>query len=128
MPSSSLGAPPAGSGEPRSQTFDEDVDFEADDEGEGKENQPGGDDSIIDTEELEILQGIINPAASDKPLTTPKLGNKWGSGHLNGLGFSNSSGEDLDAKSVRNKKKGAMPSKWHPTLTSGPRKISTSSV
>ena len=111
MPSSSLGAPPAGSGEPRSQTFDEDVDFEADDEGEGKENQPGGDDSIIDTEELEILQGIINPAASDKPLTTPKSGDKWGSGHLDGLGLYDSSGEDMDAKGMWNKKKALKPVK-----------------
>ena len=80
MPSSSLGAPPADGGEPGSHTLDKDTEFEADDEGEGEENQPGGDDSVLDAEELEILQTIINPTAGDQSLTTPKSGEKRGFG------------------------------------------------
>ena len=92
------------------QTLDEDLDFEADNE----ENQPSGNDSVIDTEKLEILQGIINPTVGNQPLTTPKLCDKWSSGHLHGFGLSDSSGEDTDAKGVRNKKKGATHIKMVP--------------
>ena len=38
----------------------------------------------IDPQELEILEGIIDKAQCQKPLATPKLGNKQGSAHLNG--------------------------------------------
>ena len=111
VPSSSLGAPPADGEEAGSQPLDEDFDFAADDEGDSEENQPGGDDSVIDPRELEILQGIIKPPPSDQPLTMPKSGDKQGSGHLDGFGFSNSSGEDMDAKGIRSKKKGVTPIK-----------------
>ena len=58
-----------------------------------------------------ILQGIVNPGPGGQPPTMPKSGKKWDLAHLDGSGFSNSSGEDLDAKGVKNKKKGVMPTK-----------------
>ena len=113
MPSSSLGAPPVSSEEPGVQPLDKELDLglEADDEGDGKKNQPGGDNSIIDLQEVEILQGIVNPGPGRRPPTMPKSGDKWDSAHLNGSGSSDSSGEDLDAKGVKNKKKGVTPTK-----------------
>ena len=112
-PSSSLGAPPVGGEEPGAQPLDEELDLglEADDKGDGEKNQPGGDDSAIDLQEVEILQGIVNPGAGGQPLTMPKSGDKRGSAHLDSSLSSDSSGEDLDAKGIKNKKKGATPTK-----------------
>ena len=112
MPNSSLGAPPVSHEKPGTQPLDDELDLglEADDKGDGKKNQPG-DDSIIDLQELEILLGIVNPGPGSQPLAMPKSGNKQGSAHLDCSGFSNSSGKDLDAKGVMNKKKGATPTK-----------------
>ena len=87
------------------------MDFEADDEGDGEETQPGGDDSVIDTEEVTILQTIMNPMVGDLPPIMPKSGDKQGSRHLDNLGFSNSSGKDMDAKGTWSKKKVSMPVK-----------------
>ena len=112
-PSSSLGTPPLGSEEPEMQYLDEDLDagLEADNEGDGEKDQHGGDDSLIDASELEILQGLINPGANDQASIAPKSGEKWGSGHLDGSGSSDSSAEDLDTKGAWNRKKGLMPTK-----------------
>ena len=112
-PSSSLGAPPVGSEEPGAQPLNKELDLglEANNEGDREKNQPGGDDSVIDLQEVKILQGIVNPGPSRQPPTMPKLGDKQGLGHLNGSGSSDSSGEDLDAKGIKNKKKGATPTK-----------------
>ena len=129
-PSSSLGAPPVGSEEPGVQPLDEEMDLglEADDEGDGEKNQPHSNDSVIDLLQVEILQGIINPGANGQPLATPKLGDKWGSGHLDGTGFSNSSGEDLDTRASRTRRKGRCLLRRHPTPVSGLRKILMSSI
>ena len=112
-PSSSLGTPPLGGEEPEMQHLDKDLDagLEADDDGDREKDQHGGDDSLIDASELEILQGIINPGADDQVPIMPKSGEKRGLGHLDGSGFSDSSGEDLDAKSAQNRKKGSTPTK-----------------
>ena len=121
MPTSSLGMPPLGGEEPGMQPLDKNLDFglEPDDEGDSEKNQPGGDDSVINPRELETLQGIINPGPDDHPPTTPKSDDKWGLAHLDSSGSSDSSGEDLDAKGVWNRKKGATstkmasnPSQW----------------
>ena len=105
--------PSLGGEEPGMQPLDENLDLwlEADDEGDSKKNQPGGDDCIIDPAELEILQGIVNPGPNDQVLTTPKSVNKQGSAHLNGFGSSDSSNEDMDAKGTQNRKKRATPTK-----------------
>ena len=112
VPSSSFGAPPLGGEEPETQYLDEDLDagLEADDEGNGEKDH-GGDDSLINASELQILQGIINPGADDQASIAPKSGEKRGSGHLNGSGSSDSSAEDLDTKGAWNRKKGLMPTK-----------------
>ena len=67
VPSSSFGAPPLGNEEPEMQPLNEDLDLllEANDEGDGKNNWPGSDNSIINPSELEILQGIVNPGTND---------------------------------------------------------------
>ena len=93
--------------------FGEELDLghEADNAGDSEKNQPAGDDSVINLQEIEILQGIINPGPSQEPLSTPNLGDKPGSAHLDGSGSSDSSGEDLDTKGIRIKKKGVMPTK-----------------
>ena len=57
------------------------------------------------------MQGIVNPGPDSQPLATPKSGDKWGLAHLDGSAFSDSSGKDLDAKGIMNKKKGATPTK-----------------
>ena len=113
VPSSSLGAPPADNEELTMWPLHEELDLglKADEEGNSEKNQPGGDNSAIDLQEVKILQGIVNPGPSKQPLSMPKSGNKWGSAHLDSSGSCDSSGEDLDAKGVRNKKKGAMPTK-----------------
>ena len=112
VPSSSLGAPPVSREKPGAQPINDELDLglEADDVGDGKKNQPD-DDSIINLQEPEILQGIVNPGPSSQPLATPKSGDKWGLANLDGSTFSNSSGEDLDTKGIMNKKKGATPTK-----------------
>ena len=112
-PSSSLGAPPLDGEEPKICPLDEDLDvgLEADDEGDGEKDPREGDDSIIDASELEILKGIVNPGTNDQAPIMPKSGKKRGSGHLDGSVFSDLSGEDLDAKDARNRKKGLMPTK-----------------
>ena len=71
-----------------------------------------GQETLPDPSELELLQGIINPAAHNQPSPVPKSGNKRGPSHLDG-GFasSDSSVEDFDAKGARPKKKGLTPIK-----------------
>ena len=62
--------------------------------------------------ELELLQGIINPAAHNQPAPAPKSGDKRGPSHFDGgSASSDSSVEDLDAKGARPKKKGSTPMK-----------------
>ena len=112
-PSSSLGAAPVDDEERGLQLGDDNLDLgqEADDEGDG-EKDPAGDETLPDPSELEILQGIIDPAAHNQLPPAPKSGDKRGPSHLDG-GFasSDSSVEDLDAKGVRPKKKGSTPTK-----------------
>ena len=113
VPSSSLGTPPLEGEEPKMQPLDKDLDvgLDADDKGD-REKDPGkGNDSIIDATEVEILQGIINLGAQEQMPTMSKSSEKRGSGHLDGSISSDSSGEDLDAKDARNRKKGSMPIK-----------------
>ena len=112
VPSNSLGTHPADSGEHRLQPLDKDLDLglEADNGGNGEKNQPS-DDSVIDPRELKILRGIINMGPNNQQSIMPQSGDKWGSAHLDGSGSSDSSGEDLDTKGVRNRKKGVMPTK-----------------
>ena len=83
---------------------------EADDEEDG-EKDPTGDEILPDPSELELLQGIINPAAHNQLPPAPKSGDKRGPSHLDGgSASSDSSVEDLDAKGAR-PKKGSMPMK-----------------
>ena len=116
--SSALGTPPANDEERGLQPGDEEVDMglEADDEAEGKKETPG-DELLINPKEVELLNEIINPVIDDQAPTVPKSGNKWGSTHLDGgTRSSDSSGEDLDTKGVRIKKKVVMPTKaLHPS-------------
>ena len=107
-PSSSLGAAPVDNEERGSQLGDDNLDLgqEADDEGHG-EKDPAGDETLPDPSELELLQGIIDPAAHNQLPPAPKSGNKRGPSHLDGgSASSDSSVEDLDAKGVHPKKKG----------------------
>ena len=66
-PSSSLGTAPDEDKERGSLLGDDNLDMgqEADDEGEGKKD-PTGDETLPDPWELELLQGIINPAAQNQ--------------------------------------------------------------
>ena len=112
-PSSSLGAAPDEDKEHGSLLGDDNLDMgqEADDEGDG-EKDPTGEETLPDPSKLELLQGIINPAALNQPPLGPKSGNKRGPSHLDGgSASSDSSVEDLDAKGVRPKKKGSTPTK-----------------
>ena len=93
---------------------------EADNEEDG-EKDPTGYEILPDPSELELLQGIINPAAHNQLPPAPKSGNKRGPSHLDGgSASSDSSIEDLDAKGARPKKKGlthtkvpiSHPSQW----------------
>ena len=107
-PSSSLGAAQDKDEECGSLLGNHNLDMgqEADDEGDG-EKDPTGDETLPDPSELELLQGIINPAAQNQPPPAPKSGNKRGPSHLDGgSASSDSSVEDLDAKGVHPKKKG----------------------
>ena len=112
-PSSSLGTAPAEDEECGSLLGDNNLDMgqEADDEGDG-EKDPTGDETLPDPSELELLQGIINPAAPNQPPPAPKSGNKRGPSHLDcSSASSDSSIEDLDAKGACPKKKGLTPTK-----------------
>ena len=112
-PSSSLGVAPDEDKERGSLLGDNNLDMgqEADDEGDG-EKALTGDETLPDPSELELLQGIINPAAHNQPPPVPKSGDKRGPSHLDSSSASSdSSVEDLDAKGVRPKKKGSMPMK-----------------
>ena len=112
-PSSSLGAAPDEDEERGSLLGDDNLDMgqEADDEEDGKKD-PTGDEILPDPSKLELLQGIINPAAHNQPPPAPKSGNKRGPSHLDGgSASSDSSVEDLDAKGARPKKKGSTPTK-----------------
>ena len=73
VPSSSLGAPLADDEEAATWPFGKELDLglEADDEGDGEKNQPGGNDSVIDIQEIKILQGIVNPGPGQEPLSMP---------------------------------------------------------
>ena len=126
VPSSSLCVPPANDEEPMSWPLGEELDLglKANDEGDGEKNQPGGDDSVINLQEIEILQGIVNLGPSQEPLSMPKMGDNWSSAHLDGSSSSDSSGEDLDAKGIRIKKKWAMSTK----ATSNPRQWSEEDI
>ena len=42
----------------------------------GEKDPTEGNDSIIDATEIELLKGIINPAALDQVSTLPKSGDK----------------------------------------------------
>ena len=113
QPSSSLGTAPDEDEERGSLLGNDNLDMgqEADDEEDG-EKDPTGDEILPDPSELELLQGIINPAAHNQPPPVPKSGNKRGPSHLDsGPASSDSSVEDLDAKGARPKKKGSMPTK-----------------
>ena len=112
-PSSSLGVAPDEDEERGSLLGDDNLDMgqEADDEEDG-EKDPTGDETLPDPSELELLQGIINPAAHNQPPPGPKSGDKRGPSHLDsGSASSDSSIEDLDAKGACPKKKGSMPTK-----------------
>ena len=106
MPSSSLSAPQLEGKDPGLQPLDEDLDvgLDGDDKGNGEKDPGEGKDLNIDATEVEILQGIINPATHEQVPSLPKSGEKWGSDHLNGSISSNLSAKDLDAKDTWPKK------------------------
>ena len=112
-PSSSLSAPPLDGEQPKMRPLDEDLDagLEADNKGNREKDPHEGDDSIIDASELNILKGIVKLGTNDQVPIMLKSGEKQGSGHLNSSVCSDSSGEDLDTKDTRNKKKGLTPTK-----------------
>ena len=112
-PSSSFSTAPINDEERGSQLGDDNLDLgqEADDEGDG-EKDLASDETLPDPSELELLQGIIDPAAHNQPPPAPKSGDKRGPSHLDGgSASSDSSVEDLDAKGARHKKKGSTPTK-----------------
>ena len=112
-PSSSLGMAPDEDEERGSLLGDDNLDMgqEADDEEDG-EKDPTGDETLPDPSELELLQGIIDPAAQNWLPPVPKSGNKKGPSHPDGgSASSDSSVEDLDAKGVHPKKKEWTPEK-----------------
>ena len=112
-PSSSLGVAPDEDEERGSLLGDDHLDMgqEADDEEDG-EKDPTGDETLPNPSKLELLQGIIDPAAQNRLPPVPKSGDKRGPSHLDGgSASSDSSVEDLDTKGVRPKKKGSTPTK-----------------
>ena len=112
-PSSSLSTNPVDDEERGSQLADDNLDLgqEANDEGDG-EKDPASDETLPDPSELELLQGIIDPAAHHQLPPAPKSGDKRGPSHLDGgSASSDSSVEDLDTKGVHPKKKGSTPTK-----------------
>ena len=68
LPSSSLGATPIDDEQRGSQLADDNLDLgqEADDKGDDKKD-PAGDETLPDPSKLELLQGIIDPAAHHQP-------------------------------------------------------------
>ena len=84
-PSSSLGAAPDEDEEHGSLVGNDNLDMgqEADDEEDGEKDLTS-DEILPDPSELELLQGIINPAAHNQPLPVPKSGDKRGPSHLDG--------------------------------------------
>ena len=120
-PSSSLGAPPDDDKERGSQPDDNNLDMgeEADDEEDG-EKDPAMDETLPDASEMELLLEIINPATHSQPSSVPRSGDKRGPCDLDsGSASSDSSIEDLDAKSTCPKKKGSMPTKACKVYPSG---------
>ena len=112
-PSSSLGAAPDEDEEHGSLLGDDNLDMgqEANNE-EDCEKDLTGDETLPNPSKLELLQGIINPAAHNQLPPAPKSGNKRGPSHLDGgSALSDSSIEALDAKGASLKKKGSMPMK-----------------
>ena len=112
-PSSSLGTAPDEDEERGSLLGDDNLDMgqEANDKEDG-EKDPTGDKTLPDPSKLELLQGIIDPAAQNWLPPVPKSGNKRGPSHPDGgSASSDSSVEDLDAKGVHPKKKGSTPEK-----------------
>ena len=123
-PSSSLGTAPDEDEERGSLLGDDNLDMgqEADDKEDG-EKDPTGDETLPNPSELELLEGIIDPAAQNWLPPVPKSGNKRGPSHLDGgSASSDSSVEDLDAKGASPKKKGSTPMKApvsHPSQWAG---------
>ena len=112
-PSSSLGAAPDKDQERGSLLGDDNLDMgqEADDKEDGEKDLTG-DEILPHPSKLELLQGIINPAAHNQPPPAPKSGDKRGPSHLDGGSASSDlSVEDLDAKGACPKKKGSTPTK-----------------
>ena len=112
-PSSSLGAAPDEDEERGSLLGNDNLDMgqEADNEEDG-EKDPTSNETLPDPSKLELLQGIINPAAHNQPPPAPKSGDKRDPSHLDGgSASSDSSVEDLDTKGARPKKKGSTPTK-----------------
>ena len=68
--SSSLGAPPLEGEDPSLRPLDKDLGagLDADDEGNGEKDPGEGKDPNVDAAEIEILQGIINPASMNRHL------------------------------------------------------------
>ena len=113
---SSLGTPPPDNDNLKPQPYDEELELgmEADDENDGRKPELDGDRPGINPKELEILQGIVGKGQGQKPPSMPKLGDKQSSSHMEGSASSDSLGKDLDAKGVKNGKKGLMPTKVVP--------------
>ena len=112
-PSSSFGTAPDEDEECGSLLGDDNLDMgqEANDKEDGVKD-PTGDETLPDPSELERLQGIIDPAAQNRPPPAPKSGDKRGPSHLDSSSAaSDSSVEDLDAKGACPKKKGSTPMK-----------------
>ena len=112
-PSSSLGTAPDEDEECGSLLGDDNLDMgqEANTKEDG-EKDPTGDEILPDPSELELWQGIINPAAHNQPPPVPKSGDKRGPSHFDGGSVSSdSSVEDLDTKGACPKKKGSTPMK-----------------
>ena len=84
--SSSLGTAPDEDEEHGSLLGDDNLDMgqEANDEEDGEKDLTG-DEILPDPSELELLQGIIHPAAHNQPPPVPKSGNKRGPSHFDGL-------------------------------------------
>ena len=96
--------------------------MEADDEGDSEKHKPDGEEPDVDPQELEILQGIVDKALSQNSPFVSKSGDKQGPAHLDGSASSDLSVKDLDAKGVRNKKKGMTSTKVVPNWASGVRR------
>ena len=129
MPSSAAGVPPVDEGVGGRGLFDEEFDMmlEADDKADA-EREPTediGDELDVDSEEVQMLNQIIKPAATSQPSTVPGSGDKQGSTHLDGGSSSSDlSGEDLDAsRGAQTKKKMSTP-----TMVSHPNQWSKEDI